>query len=99
MEEDLHDHFHHDHEAGHIAEELDMLRKGIDHDKHLLHYELKHASHDLWEAWIFSLIQLMFPINIIVTTYFLNKTKRTANIFSFLTLIELLLFVLVIIWT
>ena len=31
-------------------------REEIEHEKEILHFELKEASHDLWEAMLFSFI-------------------------------------------
>jgi len=70
----------------------------IEKHRKRLHEDLKEASHELYEALIISLIYLMFPLKIIMTKYFLNKTNRNISVFSVLTVIELALFILEIMW-
>lgn len=70
----------------------------IEKHRERLHEDLKEASHELYEAMIISFVNLMFPIKLILSKYFLNKTGRNASIFGVLTLIEFALFVLCLMW-
>jgi hypothetical protein len=70
----------------------------IEKHRERLHEDLKEASLELYEAMLISFINLMWPIKLILTKYFLNKTGRNANIFGVLTIIEFALFVLELIW-
>jgi len=40
----------------------------------------------------------MFPIKVIITKYFLNKTGRNADVVGVLGIIEFALFILTILW-
>lgn len=78
--------------------ENDKPEEDVEKHRERLHEDLKEASHELYEAMLISCINLMFPIRIIFTKYFLNKTGRNASIFGVLTLIELALFLLSLLW-
>ena len=83
-----------------VDEDGELLHsdKSIEKHREKLHEDLKEASHELYEAMIISFINLMFPISIIIKKYFLNKTGRNASIFGVLTIIELALFILELMW-
>ena len=82
---------------------INYIKKGkpiekIEKHRERLHEELIIASEELQEAMFISMVNLLFPVRILMTKYFLNKTKRNASIIGVLTIIELSLFILEIMW-
>ena len=88
------------HEIDHIH---DMKLKGdtLEHIKEaedLLHWELKIAHFDLMEALLFSLVQLFFPIKLMINSYFMNRTNRSTALVTGITFIDLALFIGIMVW-
>jgi hypothetical protein len=60
----------------HIKEEEGVDNDHFKDDMVKLHYDLHHASIDLFDALLISSINLMFPVDWLIQLYFIKKTNR-----------------------